>query len=73
MIENYEELKKSIENCNKCKLCNNRKNIVFGKGKEDADVMLIGEGPGQEEDIEGIPFVGRAGRLMDQAFIGVRY
>ena len=71
MFDNWEELEKSIENCNKCKLCNNRKNIVFGCGNKKADVMFIGEGPGADEDLQGIPFVGKAGKLMDMAFEGI--
>ena len=71
MFDNWEELEKSIENCNKCKLCSNRTNIVFGYGNKDADVMFIGEGPGADEDLQGIPFVGKAGKLMDMAFEGV--
>ena len=68
MYEKMEELKEQIKNCNKCKLCKNRKNIVFGEGKENADIMFIGEGPGADEDDLGIPFVGKAGKLMNKAF-----
>ena len=71
MYNNWEELEESIENCNKCKLCKTRLNIVFGTGNKQADIMLIGEGPGADEDRQGIPFVGRAGKLMDKAFEGL--
>ena len=71
MYDNWEELEESIKNCNKCKLCNGRRNIVFGTGNKEADLMLIGEGPGADEDIQGIPFVGKAGQLMNKAFIGL--
>ena len=71
MYDNWEELENSIVNCKKCKLCNNRKNIVFGTGKKDADLMFIREGPGADEDIQGIPFVGKAGKLMNMAFDGI--
>lgn len=71
MYDNWEELEKSIINCKKCKLCTNRINIVFGQGNKDADVMFIGEGPGADEDMQGIPFVGKAGKLMNMAFEGV--
>ena len=71
MYNNWEELEESIENCNKCKLCKTRLNIVFGTGNKNADIMLIGEGPGADEDRQGIPFVGRAGKLMDKAFEGL--
>ena len=71
MYNNWEELEGSIINCKKCKLCNNRTNIVFGVGNKNADIMFIGEGPGADEDKQGIPFVGRAGKLMDKAFEGL--
>ena len=68
MYGTWEELEKSIENCKKCKLCTGRQNIVFGTGNKNADIMLIGEGPGADEDRLGEPFVGRAGELMNMAF-----
>ncbi len=71
MYNNWEELENSIVNCKKCKLCQNRTNIVFGVGNKNADIMLIGEGPGADEDKQGIPFVGKAGQLMDKAFKGL--
>lgn len=57
-------LKTDLGNCTRCKLCNGRKNIVFGEGSETARLMFIGEGPGRDEDIEGRPFVGEAGQLL---------
>ncbi len=71
MVESFEELEEKIKDCNKCKLCNNRNNIVLGTGNREAKIMFIGEGPGADEDIQGIPFVGKAGKLMDQAFKGI--
>mgnify|MGYP002521515318 CR=1 FL=1 len=71
MFDNWEELEQSIVNCNKCKLCVNRKNIVFGQGNKNADIMFIGEGPGADEDTQGLPFVGKAGKLMNMAFEGL--
>lgn len=71
MYETIEELEKTIVDCKRCKLCNNRTNIVFGTGNKNADIMFIGEGPGADEDIQGIPFVGKAGRLMNMAFEGI--
>ena len=68
MYETMEEVKNAIKDCNKCKLCAKRKNIVFGVGNENADIMFIGEGPGADEDAQGIPFVGKAGQLMNKAF-----
>ncbi len=72
MYNNWEELEKSIINCRKCKLCQGRNHIVFAEGNKEADVMLIGEGPGADEDREGIPFVGKAGQLMNKAFDGLK-
>lgn len=68
MYETMEEVKNAIKDCNRCKLCTRRKNIVFGVGNENADIMFIGEGPGADEDAQGIPFVGKAGQLMNKAF-----
>ena len=58
---------KRIDNCSKCKLCKYRNNIVFGKGNMNADIMLIAEAPGYEEDKTGIPFMGRSGKIIDEA------
>lgn len=66
MIENWEELRETVLGCTACKLCKTRTNVVFGAGNPAAKIMLIGEGPGQHEDEEGQPFVGRSGQLMDQ-------
>lgn len=71
MYDNWNDLEKSIENCKKCKLCTNRMNIVFGSGNKEADIMFIGEGPGADEDSQGLPFVGKAGKLMNMAFEGL--
>lgn len=71
MYETMEEVKESIKDCKKCKLCTGRKNIVFGVGNKNADIMFIGEGPGADEDAQGIPFVGKAGQLMNKAFDAV--
>ena len=71
MYNNWEDLEESIKGCKKCKLCTNRTNIVFGSGNKNADIMLIGEGPGADEDKQGYPFVGKAGQLMDKALAGL--
>ena len=68
MYDNWEDLEKSILECKKCRLCKNRTNIVFGQGNKKARLMFIGEGPGADEDKQGIPFVGKAGQLMNNAF-----
>ena len=61
----WEELQKACGNCTKCGLCRTRTNVVFGVGNQNADIMFIGEGPGEQEDLQGIPFVGAAGKLLD--------
>ena len=71
MYDDIEELKQEVEQCKKCKLCTTRQNVVFGEGNTNTKIMFIGEGPGADEDIQGIPFVGKAGQLMDKAFQGV--
>lgn len=71
MYQTMEELKKAIVDCKRCKLCKNRTNIVFADGSQTAQVCLIGEGPGADEDKQGLPFVGKAGQLMNKAFQGL--
>ena len=55
-----------VVDCTKCRLSENRRNVVFGSGNPDADLMFVGEGPGQREDEQGLPFVGRSGELLEQ-------
>ena len=66
-----EQLEQEIKQCNKCDLCKHRTQTVFGTGSKKAKIMFIGEGPGADEDREGIPFVGKAGKLMNMAFQGL--
>ncbi len=61
-----DELEMKCKSCTNCELCQGRTNLVFGIGKKDADIMLIGEGPGENEDLQGEPFVGRSGQLLDK-------
>ena len=61
-----EDVRNHLGDCRRCELCQGRNKIVFGDGDPDADLMFIGEGPGQEEDRRGLPFVGRAGELLTQ-------
>ena len=61
----WEELEKTCRNCTRCGLCETRHNVVFGVGNRQADVMFVGEGPGEQEDLQGEPFVGPAGKLLD--------
>ena len=60
MFDNWDELEKEASKCRKCGLCETKKNVVFGVGNKNADLMFIGEGPGADEDAQGIPFVGKA-------------
>lgn len=71
MYNSWEELDEVCKDCNKCILSKNRHNVVVGVGNKIAKIMFIGEGPGADEDIQGVPFVGKAGKLMDKAFRGV--
>ena len=64
--KDIENLKLICNSCNKCGLCKTRTNVVFGVGNTNADVMFIGEGPGENEDLQGEPFVGRGGQLLDK-------
>ncbi len=66
MYDNWQDLKKDCLACEKCELCKTRKNVVFGVGVENAEVLFIGEGPGEQEDLKGEPFVGRGGQLLDK-------
>ena len=59
-------IRSDIGDCRRCRLCDERKTIVFGSGSENARLVFVGEGPGADEDEQGIPFVGRAGQLLTQ-------
>lgn len=61
----WDALERVCENCTRCCLCSTRTNTVFGVGARDAKIMFIGEGPGEQEDLQGEPFVGPAGKLLD--------
>ena len=61
----WKELQSQCMACTRCGLCQTRHHVVFGVGNPDADVMFIGEGPGEQEDLRGEPFVGPAGMLLD--------
>lgn len=73
MYNTWEELETTINGCKKCRLYTNRTTIVLGTGNKNAQIMLIGEGPGADEDIQGVPFVGKAGKLMNQALVGLGF
>ena len=67
--ERLEEVKAKAVVCRICELCENRTNVVFGEGNPNTPMVLVGEGPGAQEDATGRPFVGRAGQLLDQALL----
>ena len=71
MYQTWEELKNACAACRKCELCETRTNVVVGVGSPEAEVMFIGEGPGENEDLQGEPFVGRAGKLLDKMLTAV--
>jgi uracil-DNA glycosylase len=61
----WDELAQTVANCRACKLCSGRRNTVFGVGDTRADWLIVGEAPGENEDLQGEPFVGQAGQLLD--------
>lgn len=71
--KSLEELNNLICNCMKCSLGDTRKNFVFGTGNPNADALILGEGPGAEEDEQGIPFVGRAGKLLNDILKAIKF
>lgn len=66
MYQNWDDLRQACLGCRQCELCKTRTNLVFGVGNEKAEVMFVGEGPGANEDLQGEPFVGRSGQLLDK-------
>ena len=64
-MQTWEELEQSCLSCTGCGLCETRNHVVFGVGRRDTDVLFVGEGPGEQEDLQGEPFVGPAGKLLD--------
>lgn len=64
-MADWKELKDTCLSCRKCGLCEQRHHVVFGIGNERSDILFVGEGPGEQEDLSGIPFVGPAGKLLD--------
>lgn len=71
MISTINELKQACLQCRKCPLCDSRTNVVFGTGNENAEILFVGEAPGENEDLTGEPFVGRGGKLLDLYLGGI--
>ncbi len=65
-MQDWNELEKTCGSCKRCGLCETRHNVVFGVGNRQADILFVGEGPGEQEDLKGEPFVGPAGQLLDE-------
>jgi DNA polymerase len=65
-IDTLERVAADLEGCVRCKLCQRRKTIVVGEGNPQAELVFVGEGPGEQEDLQGRPFVGKAGQLLDK-------
>lgn len=68
--ETLAQIREDIGDCRRCRLCQGRTNIVFGSGNEQAKLVFVGEGPGEDEDLSGLPFVGRAGQLLTKMIDG---
>lgn len=69
--ETLEDIRAELEGCRRCPLCRERKNVVFGVGDPRARLVFVGEAPGREEDEQGEPFVGEAGRLLDRILLAM--
>ena len=69
--DSLDSFKESICNCQECPLGQTRNNFVFGVGNPQADIVFVGEAPGEKEDLQGIPFVGRAGKLLDKMLAAI--
>jgi len=67
----WEQLETKCRNCSSCELYKTKKNTVFGKGSKNATVLFVGEAPGEQEDIQGIPFCGLSGQLLDKFFAAI--
>lgn len=72
-ISNLEEVRKELGDCTRCRLHAGRIHLVFGVGNPKANLMFVGEGPGRDEDIQGIPFVGRAGQLLTKIIEAMKF
>ena len=71
VLAELQAISEDIGECTRCRLCKGRKNIVFGIGNMHADLMFVGEGPGADEDEQGLPFVGRAGQLLNNMIVAM--
>lgn len=67
-LSEWDSLKNDVLTCQRCSLFEKRNHVIFGEGNPDAEILIIGEGPGQQEDLEGRPFIGPSGQLLDKIF-----
>ena len=72
-LQTLDEIRRELGDCTRCKLCNGRTNIVFGSGNPRAELVFVGEAPGQEEDQQGVPFVGKAGQLLTKMIEAMKF
>lgn len=70
-INAWKNLEDRCNSCNKCSLCKTKTNTVFGKGSKTATILFVGEAPGEQEDLQGIPFCGASGKLLDKYFAAI--
>ena len=70
-VDSLEKVGLELQGCQRCKLCTGRKTIVVGEGNAQAQLVFVGEGPGEQEDLKGRPFVGRAGELLDRMILAI--
>jgi len=69
--DSLDRVRADLDGCTRCKLCSGRKTIVIGEGNPRAELIFVGEGPGEQEDIQGRPFVGKAGQLLDRMIAAI--
>lgn len=72
-VQTLDEIRRELGDCKRCKLCNARTNIVFGSGNPKAELVFVGEAPGQDEDLQGVPFVGKAGQLLTKMIEAMKF
>ena len=71
MHYDWRVLYENVRTCDKCRLCSTRTNVVFGVGNQKSPILFVGEGPGRDEDLQGEPFVGQAGKLLDKMLAAI--
>ncbi len=72
-VQTLDEIRREIGDCKRCTLCAGRTNIVFGSGNPRAELVFVGEAPGQDEDLQGVPFVGKAGQLLTKMIEAMKF